>query len=444
MIKIIFGSLLGILFLFEGCASMIINEPKYIQVSGNQFTLGDKPYYFVGTNLWYGCYIGSPGVTGDRERLNRELDRLHELGINNLRVLAASEDTYIKKSLQPTIQPMPGEYNEELLEGLDYLLSEMGKREMHAVIFLNNYWEWSGGFSAYNKWFGDGKIVDPYDPNQSWGEFMNYCAEFYRNEKANDQYKKFIFKIVTRENKYSGKYYYEDPTIMAWQLANEPRPGVGDEALPYVDYYYKWIDETAMYIHSIDQNHLVSSGSEGVIGSLQNEEIFLKAHQSKNIDYLTFHLWAKNWGWYDPNKSDETYPTAEKNAMEYINQHIELARKLKKPITMEEFGLGRDSESYIAGDPSTIRDKYFEKIFGTVYDSAKAGAPIAGLNFWAWGGEGRAKNVDFVWKAGDPFVGDPPHEPQGVYSIYDTDSTTIKIISDFADRMNKLNEKINK
>jgi mannan endo-1,4-beta-mannosidase len=441
MRKIILISLLAAIFVIEGCSSMFVSEPKYIHVRGTQFELEGKPYYFLGTNLWYGCYLGSSGVTGDRERLMRELDRLQQMGVNNLRVLAASEDSYIKKSLKPTIQPNPGEYNEEILEGLDYLLAEMQKRDMHAVIFLNNYWEWSGGFAAYNKWFGNGKIVDPYDSTHTWGAFMNYCAEFYRNEKANDHFKKFIFKIVTRQNKFTDKFYSEDPTVMAWQLANEPRPGWGEEAFQYVDDYNKWIDETAKYIHSIDQNHLVSTGSEGVIGSLQNEAMFLKAHQSQYIDYVTFHLWAKNWGWYNPLKVEETYPTAEKNAIDYINQNIAVARQLNKPITMEEFGLGRDNESCRAGDPATIRDKYFKKVFDAIYDSASAGAPIAGSNFWAWGGEGRSENEDYVWRVGDQLVGDPPHEPQGVYSIFNADLTTIKIIGEQAERMKKLNER---
>ncbi|MFA7229575.1 MAG: cellulase family glycosylhydrolase, partial [Melioribacteraceae bacterium] len=434
MKKIFFAAIFVIALIFEGCSAMPINEPKFVRVNGTHFTIDGNPYYFAGTNLWYGCYLGAARGTGDRERLLRELDGLKDLGITNLRIMASSEDSYMKKTLRPVIQPAPGEYNEVLLEGLDFLLAEMGRREMHAVIFLNNYWEWSGGFASYNRWFGDGRIVDPYDSLQTWGDFMNFSAEFYRNEKANEHFKKFIFKIVTSKNRFTGKNYFEDPTIMSWQLANEPRPGWGDDALQYVEHYYRWIDETAAYIHSIDPNHLVSTGSEGVIGSLQSEEIFLKAHQSRNIDYVTFHLWIKNWGWFDPLKPEETYPSAEKNAVDYINQNIEVARKLNKPVTMEEFGLGRDSDNCEAGTASSIRDKYFRKIFSLIYESAASGLPVAGLNFWAWGGEGRGKNEDDVWRSGDPFVGDPPHEPQGVYSIFDTDYTTLEIIREEAAR----------
>jgi mannan endo-1,4-beta-mannosidase len=317
----------------------------------------------------------------------------------------------------------------------------MKKRDMHAVIYLNNYWEWSGGMAVYNKWFNNGKVMDPYNLEHGWVAFMDYTASFYKNEKANEYFRKYIKKIVTRRNPYTEQFYFEDTTIMAWELANEPRAGSLNNGFANLDNYYKWIDETAKYIHSIDPNHLVTTGSEGVIGSLLREDIFLKAHESKYIDYVTFHLWAKNWNWFNAKKIDETYVTAEKNAIDYFNRHMILSRKLNKPITLEEFGLPRDNENYNPGTPTSARDKYYEKLLSVVYDSSAAEAPIAGTNFWAWAGEGRGKNDDNFWRVGDPFTGDPPHEPQGINSVYDTDFTTINILKDHAAKMIILNEK---
>ena len=81
---------LSVVLMLEGCSSLFVSEPKYVHVSGTQFEYNGKPYYFVGTNLWYGCYLGSPGTTGNRERLVRELDKMKSLGITNLRICAAS------------------------------------------------------------------------------------------------------------------------------------------------------------------------------------------------------------------------------------------------------------------------------------------------------------------------------------------------------------------
>jgi mannan endo-1,4-beta-mannosidase len=438
MEKKIFEPLLLFIFtlFIQACSSFLITkENQFIKVRDSHFIIDERPYYFLGTNLWYGCYLGSPAETGDRARLVKELDLLESLGVTNLRILAASEKSEIKNSLKPAIQTEPGVYDENLLKGLDFLLDEMGKRNMYAVIFLNNYWEWSGGMSQYNAWTTGGKVADPEDPNFGWGEFMRLSATFYNNEKGNRLFQNYIEKIITRKNTVNDLYYYEDPTIMAWQLANEPRPWGSGEA---IENYYKWIDTTAAFIHSIDPNHLVSTGNEGPMGSLTSEEYYLNAHKSTNIDYLTFHLWIKNWSWYDAKNYEATFDSALIKANKYINLHIGLAKKLNKPITLEEFGIGRDLENHSILSTTKARDSYYNSVFSLVYDSASVGAPIAGTNFWTWGGYGRAKHSDFVWREGDSFVGDPPQEPQGLNSVFDSDSTTLNIIKRYSKLMNNL------
>ena len=46
--------------------------------------------------------------------------------------------------------------------------------------------------------------------------------------------------------------------------------------------------------------------------------------------------------------------------------------------------------------------------------------------FWAWNGEARAAHPDARFRDGDNlqpggYMGDPPHEPQGWFGIFDTD-----------------------
>ncbi|MGE5353295.1 MAG: T9SS type A sorting domain-containing protein [Acidobacteriota bacterium] len=398
-------------------------HPQFIHVKDNHFILNDKPYYFVGTNFWYGYYLGVPEPKEKRERLIRELDRLKSIGVDNLRILGGSEKSDIKNSIKPAIQISPGVYDTTLLAGLDFLLSEMKKRDMHAVVILNNYWEWSGGMAQYYSWNGGGRVLDP--SVDDFGDFMNYSATFYRSKAAIQNFRNYLTSLINRKNIYTGLHYYEDPSIMSWELANEPRPGTDSQ---YISYYYEWIDSTANFIHSLDTNHLVTTGSEGTMGSIESESIYLRAHQSKFIDYITIHVWAKNWQWFDPKHYNETYQNALAKAIDYIQEHITLAGKLNKPLTMEEFGLPRDNELYTPGSATTVRDKYYGELLKLVYRSAKGGSPIAGSNFWGWGGEGRSPNSDFIWRVGDPFVCDPPMEPQGLNSVYDTDSSTIEVL----------------
>ena len=63
--------------------------PEFVKVENGHFVKDGKPYYYVGTNFWYGAILGSEGQGGNRERLCKELDLMKEMGIDNLRVLAA-------------------------------------------------------------------------------------------------------------------------------------------------------------------------------------------------------------------------------------------------------------------------------------------------------------------------------------------------------------------
>jgi mannan endo-1,4-beta-mannosidase len=427
--------------LLSSCASLFPwgRDEDYVKVDGTRFLAGSAPYYFTGTNLWYGFYLGSPGPTGNRDRLCRELDRLQELGITNLRVLAGSEASYMPRAVVPPLQQAPGVLDESLLAGLDVLLAEMAERDMRAVLYLNNYWEWSGGMVQYNVWADGGPGVNPEDPALGWPAFMNFAASFYANARANALYREFIRGLVSRTNTVNGREYAADPTIMAWQLANEPRPGaLGPEGEGNIDAYVAWIDSTAAFIHSLDSVHLVSSGSEGVTGSLLQPEVFLRSHRTQQIDYLTFHLWPFNWGWYDPKRGAETYAEAMERSLAYLRQHLALARELGKPIVLEEFGLHRDGGLISPAAQTTWRDQFYRAILTAVADSARAGAPIAGTNFWAWGGEGRGKNEDGMWRRGDPFVGDPPQEPQGMYTVFDTDTSTGALLREMAKRISRI------
>jgi mannan endo-1,4-beta-mannosidase len=412
---------------------------QFVTVQGRQFQLAGKPYHYAGTNLWYGAYLGSSGASGNRARLTKELDTLARLGVTNLRVLAMSEASELRRAVRPAIMTAPGEFDEQLLQGLDFLLAEMGKRDMKAVLYLNNFWQWSGGMSQYVAWFNGKPVFDP-DVTGKWNEFMENSASFYRLPEANALFRKVIEKIVTRRNTITGTVYRDDPVIMAWQLANEPRPGKDDTDRANFPAFVRWIDETAGFIDALAPKQLVCTGNEGWRGSADDKELFVEAHRSAHVDYLTFHLWVANWGWYDPKKSAATYDGAWAKAQDYLNWHIDAAGKMGKPIVLEEFGLNRDGASFEVKAPTTYRDRYYRSIFDLLYRRATAGDAIAGSNFWAWNGSGRTRNADFMWKPGDDFVGDPPQEPQGLYGVFDADASTIKVISEHAAAMSRIGQ----
>jgi mannan endo-1,4-beta-mannosidase len=411
-------------------------QSGFVGVKGRHFVLDGKPYYYAGANFWYGMYLGSPGPTGDRARLVRELDQLASQGIMNLRVLAISEKSALKRAVTPAVLQGPGKVDETLWQGLDFLLDEMAKRDMKAVLYVNNFWQWSGGMATYVSWSTGKPAADP-DVTGDWNTYIETSASFYRDAKANAAFRDTLKQLITRRNSVSGRTYSRDATIMSWQLANEPRPGV-DGNSEHFDAFTQWIDTTAGYVKTLAPKQLVSTGNEGWMGTAGSKDLYVQSHSSKHVDYLTYHMWAPNWGWYKPKDSGATYADAWVKMQDYLNWHIDTANKLGKPIVLEEFGINRDGGSYAPGATTVYRDKFYSAIYGLLTRRAMAGDAIAGSNFWAWGGVGRTKNADSMWKAGDGFVGDPPQEPQGLYCVFDSDVSTVRIIAAHARQMSQV------
>lgn len=186
---------------------------------------------------------------------------MKEMGIDNLRILVGSDgERGVKTKVEPTLQEAPGVYNDTILAGLDYLLQELGKRDMVAVLYLNNSWEWSGGYGFYLEHAGAGKQPRPDDVG--YPAFMEAMSQYATNEKAHQLFYDYVRFILSRTNRYTGLAYKDDPAIMSWQIGNEPR-AFSKEALPAFE---KWLAEASALIRELDPNHLISVGSEGAWG----------------------------------------------------------------------------------------------------------------------------------------------------------------------------------
>jgi len=419
-----------------GAASALPSRPltnSFVRRTGTNFVREGAAYRIAGTNTWYAAYLGADAPVGNRDRLKRELDRLVGLGINNVRILGSSEHSPLKNSVRPAFRNR-NRFNETLMRGLDHALAEMGRRGLTAVIYLTNFWEWSGGMMTYLYWTNGGRYLDMNDPAHPWPQFPDMSSEFYGSAAAVRMFDDHVRAIVGRRNSVTGRYYRDDPAIMAWQLANEPRPGGSQEAgRRHMKAYLAWIDRSARLIKSLDRNHMVATGSEGTMGCIDDAQCVVDAHSSPSIDYLNAHVWPQNWSWTDPNDLAGTWPTVERNTRDYIDTQVAIARRVGKPLVIEEFGMPRDGGSFEPGTPTTYKDRFYQLITDAVLDSVRSGGPLQGCNFWGWGGEGRAQHGDHHFVRGDTsYLADPPHEPQGWYSVFDTDASTQGIIRGYA------------
>src|SRR4030095_7393111 len=244
----------------------IAAQSKFVSVNHQQFVLNDQPYYYIGANYWYAGLLGLQKVKSRGiERLQTELDFLQKIDVTNLRVMVGAEGTgqiHGTNRVEPALQPEKGKFDETVLRGLDVLLYEVSKRNMRAVLFLSNNWEWSGGFLQYLNW--NGLIADSVLRRKlNWNEYRDYVSKFYTCTACQEDYNKQLRLILNRTNTITRKKYKDDATIMAWEIANEPRP-----MRPVANTAYKeWLRKTASLVKSIDKKHLVTIGNEGKMGT---------------------------------------------------------------------------------------------------------------------------------------------------------------------------------
>lgn len=430
--RISFHCLFFATLLFSACQGHAVIEKEsdgFVRVADGHFELDGTRYTFVGCNLWYGAILGSTGEGGDRERLCRELDSLCCLGVKNLRVLVGAEGISNRNDhIRPVLQPRPGVYNDTLLAGLDFLMQELGRRGMKAVLYLHNAWQWSGGFGCYLEWAGAGEAAPP----DNWEDYCTYHSQFVRNDNARALALQHTRFIVSRKNRLTGLRYTDDPALMAWEICNEPRPFARDSSTKQA--FADWIAEQAHAIKSIDHRHLVTTGSEGFYGCETDMELYEQIHALADIDYLCLHIWPYTWNWMGvfaspssaakvanaPNTVTDSLPVACQRTQEYIALHTAVAQRLGKPLVIEEFGYPRDGFDIATTSPTTARDRYYNYVLEQI------GHNVDGCNFWAWGGLAKVRHP--FWQRGDDYTGDPAQEEQGLYSVFTSDGTTLAIV----------------
>ena len=405
-------------------------QPPFAE-AGDVYMYRGKPFVFMGASLWYAMHLACDNcASGDRGRLVHELDQLASMGVKTVTVLASSEggDTGLGQwSIQPSLQPSPGEYNHHLLVGLDFVLHELALRGMAAVMVLNNAWPWSGGMGQYLEWadaepmpIPSKKAKQPYS-EEFWQEsgYFKRASGFYDNAEAVEMSHDHIRFLLTRVNSISGQVYGHDPSIMAWQLAHQPRPL--DNRGPYLH----WIRDTSSLIKTLAPHHMVTVGSEGAHASSAEEHwspwavdtaAFEEEHAGKHVDFATVHLWPAQWGWlcirhqYSQCQAKASEKVWLDRVRQYLQAHIDAAARMGKPLVIQEVGMARDGDSYAETSRTRERNALLSATFAIAHASMSERGAVAGVSFSGWAGEGR--KVHGLWEDGDPIIGEPPHEYQ--------------------------------
>eukprot|EP01024_Parvocaulis_polyphysoides_P072981 TRINITY_DN9339_c1_g1_i1.p1 TRINITY_DN9339_c1_g1~~TRINITY_DN9339_c1_g1_i1.p1 ORF type:complete len:300 (+),score=33.27 TRINITY_DN9339_c1_g1_i1:170-1069(+) len=264
---------------------------------------------------------------------------------------------------------------------------------------------------------------------------MRSKTDFYTDWKARSYYKQHLQNLVYRNNTFNGVEYRDDPTILAWNLINEPRCTGCGWALQ------AWIDEMSTHMKALDPSHMVTIGEEGFysstchrvhinpgagtrrtgIGSspwaLAEGQDFINNHRSDSIDFATVHIWADNWmghadycGYLYQNKQFDYSHSCNlwKEKLDYtkiwLQAHIEDAKKIGKPLIVQEFGKTIEAEklftemegALLPGEKVNqglyVRDQFFQEIYELIEQDALSGGNTLGSNFWNLYREGHGEN----------------------------------------------------
>jgi hypothetical protein len=320
--------------------------PDFIYRNGNDFMLNNEVFNFVGTNCYYLMEIQARDQY-HQEKVNEVLDLAESTNIEVIRTWGFNDDPISSEALQTS----PGVYNEFVWAALDSVIYKAQQRNMKLILPLVNYWDSYGGMNQYVEWYNDD--YDPnYDPvNQQY---------FYSEPVIKEWFKQHINVMLTRTNHITGIMYKDDPTIMAWELANEPREPQGN-----LDLLTDWIVEMTQYIKSIDSNHMVGTGSEGNYWGNDSINYFIEINDISIIDFSTLHLYVE---------PDHLNLSSIQEVEDFLSLRINTSHSdLNKPFILEEFGFDRNFLDIYGND----RLDYYQAIYDQInIDSGN------GSNFW--------------------------------------------------------------
>ncbi|XP_076955497.1 mannan endo-1,4-beta-mannosidase 7-like [Bidens hawaiensis] len=334
----------------------------FITTNGVHFMLNGIPYYANGFNAYWLMTLASD--PNQRPKVTAAFQDAASHGLSVARTWAFSDG-----GVTP-LQYSPGSYNEQMFKGLDFVVAEARRFGIKLILSMVNNYENMGGKKQYVNWA------------RSQGQYLTSDDDFFTNSVAKGFYKNHIKTVLNRYNTITGVVYKNDPTIMAWELMNEPRC-TSDTSGRTIQ---AWITEMAAHVKSIDRNHLLEAGLEGFYSKTgrQNPGFdvgtdFISNNQIPGIDFATLHSYPDQWlTSYDEQNQLNFLST-------WLRTHIYDAQYvLKKPLLLTEFGKSMKDPNF-----STYqRDQLFNLVYNNIFLSAKHGGAAAGGLFWQLLAEG--------------------------------------------------------
>ncbi len=265
-----------------------------ITVSNGRFEDNGSVFKIVGANNYY-IGFATPAMRA------AVIAAAKQIGLNVLRAPAFLDSPWrgaYFQSWNPATNRPEINTAENGLQRLDHLIADAEQAGIRLILPLVNHWPDFGGMDRYVSWFNAASRDD-----------------FYRVPAIREAYKSYTSQILNRENTVTGRVYKDEPSILAWELANEPRCASASVLL-------EWVEEMSRWIKQNDPNHLLAVGDEGYL-----TKEFLAVPE---IDFGTFHLYPETSKHLDPVRS--------------ITEHLTAGRNAGKPMLLEEYGITSKSD----------------------------------------------------------------------------------------------------
>ncbi|MCX6129576.1 MAG: hypothetical protein NTX25_10995, partial [Proteobacteria bacterium] len=298
-------------------------QSNFVQRQGQNFKLKGQNFFFQGTSLYE---IGLLNGMSEAD-VENSLRRTAEKGLTVVRIWGfCNGDWNGTKALQTS----PDHFTPEGLRRMDWAINKAGELGLKIIFVFVNYEKEYGGM----QWWVD-QVLGP-------GRDLEL---FYSNALVQDAYRKYAYFWLNHRNEFNGRLYKEDPTIMAWELANEAHTRDNyekDRGLELGKLSHEWLWNMAEYLDYQAPLQLLSTGEEGYrregrLGGPYEwiNNGFKGADYVGNmfipwIDFGTVHVYPDLWG----------IPYADRNLVtaEFLLDRYQVAQNADKPLVLEEIG----------------------------------------------------------------------------------------------------------
>ncbi|KAJ6437311.1 glycoside hydrolase family 5 protein [Purpureocillium lavendulum] len=265
---------------------VLLERNTHVYRDGTQLKLNGAPWTAAGANVyWLGLDenvippAGSPfypkfnASYPSKGRIVEVMNTLQTMGARTIRSQTLGISVGNPLSLMPSLD----EWNDEALEAIDWAIFQARQHGLRVQVPLtDNYDYYHGGkfdfcrFRGINVSGADG-----------YGSVDPRIQQFYTNRVIINDFKRYIKKLITHVNPYTGLSYADDSTIYAYETGNElSGPIFRDMNVPN-----EWTVEISRFVKSLAPKKLIMDGTYGIN----------KTHLTlKEVDMFSNHFYPTN------------------------------------------------------------------------------------------------------------------------------------------------------